>query len=275
MNSGFSRAGARHVMNVPTPGGGWEPREFSTWAPQFLSGIGDLPGTVRDRSIEIVMRRKLAAEKVKRLRRNGGEDLRALSRKAARWAQDNLDALEDAQPAAPAALNDRAADAWEPLFAIADRAGAEWPDRARLAAVALACDRTDEIEAPGITLLADLRELFAAEPSGVLFTAEVLTALANREDRPWAEYRGSRAITAIQLAYLLKPYGIPRNNTVRRSAKTAKGYRAKDFADAWARYLPEPEAVTRSQASDSAGSGDSGSVTGDAGSVTPSGECDR
>ena len=63
INSGFDRAGARYIMNVPLPGGAYEPRQFSTWAPQLLSGIGTLPDTVRDRSIEIDMVRKLPGEK--------------------------------------------------------------------------------------------------------------------------------------------------------------------------------------------------------------------
>jgi hypothetical protein len=137
MNSGFNRAGARCIMNVPTVGGGWEPAQFSTWAPQLLSGIGDLPDTVRDRSIEIVMKRKLTHEKVKRLRQRDGDDLRTLARKSARWARDNLSALRDAQPEAPPGLNDRATDAWEPLFAIADCAGGDWPHCARAVALAL------------------------------------------------------------------------------------------------------------------------------------------
>jgi hypothetical protein len=57
MNSGFDRAGARYILNVPVPGG-YEPRQFSTWAPQLLSGIGSLPETVRDRAIEIEIVRK-------------------------------------------------------------------------------------------------------------------------------------------------------------------------------------------------------------------------
>jgi hypothetical protein len=82
MNSGFNRGAAKFVMNVPTPGGGFEPREFSTWAPQLLAGIGDLPDTIRDRSIEIEMVRKLPREEVKRLRQRDGADLRELSSKS-------------------------------------------------------------------------------------------------------------------------------------------------------------------------------------------------
>ncbi len=87
----------------------------------------------------------------------------------------------------PAELHDRAADNWRPLLAIADAVGGGWPERARWAAVALTRASGEETEAPGITLLADLRELCTAEKGGVLFTAEILTALVNREDRPWAE----------------------------------------------------------------------------------------
>jgi putative DNA primase/helicase len=90
INSGFDRAGAHFIMNVPVPGGGYEPRAFSTWAAQLLSGIGDLPDTVRDRSIEIEMLRKRRDEQVRRLRRRDGNELDVLGQKSARWARDKL-----------------------------------------------------------------------------------------------------------------------------------------------------------------------------------------
>jgi hypothetical protein len=40
MSSSFERSAARHLMSVPVPGGGYEVREFSMWAPVLLSGIG-------------------------------------------------------------------------------------------------------------------------------------------------------------------------------------------------------------------------------------------
>jgi hypothetical protein len=81
INSGFDRAGARYIMKVPVPGGGYEPRQFSTWAPQLLSGIGTLPETVRDRAIEIEMVRKRPDETVRRLRRRDGGDLHVVCQK--------------------------------------------------------------------------------------------------------------------------------------------------------------------------------------------------
>ena len=67
----------------------------------------------------------------------------------------------------------------------ADADGDNWPEGARRAATAVTRDGADA-QAPGILLLADLRELFAAEGSGVLFTTpDILSLLHNREDCPY------------------------------------------------------------------------------------------
>jgi hypothetical protein len=83
INSGFTRAGAQFVKNVPTRDGGFEPRAFSTWCPMLLAGIGSLPDTVADRSIIIEMMRKRPDERVKRLRARDGGELSDLDRKMA------------------------------------------------------------------------------------------------------------------------------------------------------------------------------------------------
>jgi hypothetical protein len=165
MNSSFERAGARCIMNVPVQGGGYEPREFSTWAPLLLAGIGNLPDTVRDRSIEIEMVRKRRDETVRRLRRRrrDGEDLNVLARKSARLINDNVEKLQSAAPSIPRGLSDRAADAWEPLFAIAELAGGEWPQRARRAALLLSGEQAVDDENIDTQLLSDIRDLFTTE----------------------------------------------------------------------------------------------------------------
>jgi hypothetical protein len=198
--------------------------------------------------------------------------LAVLARKAARWAKDNLFDLGHARPEAPDELNDRAADAWESLLAIADKAGTDWPDRARYSALALMGAKDDEAEPKGIRLLSDMHELFETGRNKELFTKEeILPYLHDREDRPWAEYNNGRPITPTQLASLLKEFGIPTNKNVRRGSRTCKGYKAAWFEDVWARYLPPGAAVTRSQSSDSAAPGDPGAVTGDAQPVTSAG----
>jgi Protein of unknown function (DUF3631)/Toprim domain len=263
MNSGFTRAGACYVMNVPVDGG-YEPRAFSTWCPQFLSGIGNLPDTVRDRSIEIEMKRKLPSEKVKRLRQRDGADLQLVARMSVRWAADDKAKLSAAEPAIPPGLNDRAADTWEPLFAIADLAGGGWPERARRAALALSGDGVVEDGNIGTKLLGDIRRAFAESKVDRLSSEDLAAYLATLDDRPWPEWKGGAPITKVQLSRMLARYKVF-SETIRLKDTTAKGYYLTAFADAFARYLlpenPDPKrhAVTTSEPS--ALPVDSGSVT--------------
>ena len=50
------------------------------------------------------------------------------------WARQ---AGDIAWPEMPPEIQDRDADVWEPLIAVADAIGGEWPKRARVAAVTL------------------------------------------------------------------------------------------------------------------------------------------
>jgi putative DNA primase/helicase len=246
LDAGHSRQGSV----VRCVGEDYEPRQFSAWAPVALAAIGHLPGTIEDRSIKIGLRRRRPDEAVEALRLDRAGALEKLARMAARWAVDHAAALAAADPAMPAGIVNRAADNWRPLLAVADLAGGAWSERARKAAAELSVDGEDSMSA-GVLLFADLHELFASQPSGVLFTREILTALHADETRPWPEWKSGKPITERQLAALLKPHKI-RPKTVRRGIETEKGYRLDWFTDAFASYLP-PRSVTASQSGDSAG----------------------
>jgi hypothetical protein len=73
LNSSFNKRSAVVLRLVPVPNEGWQERQFSTWAPTCVAGIGTVPDTVEDRSVLIRLERKLNGEIVKRLRgRDGG-----------------------------------------------------------------------------------------------------------------------------------------------------------------------------------------------------------
>jgi hypothetical protein len=269
IDAGHCRASANVLRTVEIRVGSakdYEVCAYDCWCALAIAAIGRLPGTVEDRSIKIALRRRRPDEPVARLRLDRiAAELEPTARRAARWAGDNVDALRLGDPEIPAELHDLAADNWRPLLAIADAAGSDWPERARRAAVALTAAGADDAETKRTMLLADLREQFDAEPSGVLFTREILDALHGRDDRPWPEYgRTGKPITGRQVAALLKPFEIPANKTVRRGSYTDKGYRREWFDDAFARYLPSPS-VTRSQMSESAALDDFVSVTSEKG----------
>ena len=162
LNRSFMRKGAFVGKNVPLPGGGYEPRLFSTWAPTLISGIGAQADTAEDRAIIITLKRKLTREKVKQLRARDGEDLHVLARRIARFVADNEDYLRTHVPEALDVNNDRAKDVWEPLLTIAEAAGGEWPERARKAGRALAGETVEEEDDFGVQLLGDIRGLFCA-----------------------------------------------------------------------------------------------------------------
>ncbi len=65
-----------------------------------------------------------------------------------------------ARPVMPPGVEDRNADVWEPLLAIADAVG--WAQEARSAAVELIGAARDAEPSLGIRLLADVRTLFDA-----------------------------------------------------------------------------------------------------------------
>ncbi len=232
---GVLNSGHRHGGSVlRTVGDEHEPRPFATFSACVIALIGKLPATLADRSIAIELRRRLATEPIEQYRHDRTPHLDTLARKAARWMTDNADRIRNAEPDMPAGVFNRVADNWRPLLAIADAAGGEWSERARRALAAMAGAADDQ--STGVMLLADIRAIFADREGDRMTSTDLADALVAIEGRPWAEWRGGKAITTNGLARLLAPFGVA-PATIRVGGKTAKGYRLADFADAFDRYL--------------------------------------
>src|SRR5262249_35254700 len=75
-----------------------EPRQFSTGCPMVIAGIGKLPSTLQDRSIAIMLKRRLRGEPIERFD-VAKNPYRTLGQQAARWAADHSQALAQADPA--------------------------------------------------------------------------------------------------------------------------------------------------------------------------------
>lgn len=211
--------------------------EFPAFAACALAGIGDLPDTILDRSIVIAMKRRAPDERVEafrdRLVRPQAEELRA---RLAAWAEAHADALGEAWPEMPSGIVDRAADVLEPLIAIADQAGGDWPERARQAATNLNNVRAEQDPSLGVQLLHDCQRLFASREADRLTTETLLDALVALDESPWGDLRG-KPLDARGLARRLRSFEV-RPGDHRFEDGTRKGYRREDFHDAWTRYLP-------------------------------------
>lgn len=207
------------------------PTEFHTFAMAALAGIGDLPDTITDRAVNITMRRRRQEEKVSTFRsRRDGPVLHELRDRLESWTHAVGRQLADAEPDLP--VEDRAADTWEPLVAVADAAGGDWPARARRACLLLTAEADEADEEASLTtkLLSDIRDVFTQMEVSFISSTDLIEALGKIEESPWGEWE----LTPRKLAYRLKHFGI---GTKRNTTGTGRGYRIEDLTDAFQRYL--------------------------------------
>lgn len=232
LNTGYRRSG--RVSLCVGQGGKIEYRDFSTFGCKAIAGIGELPGTIADRSIRIKLRRRTSDEPCARWReRDGRAEAAPIQGALCDWAAGDrrIEALRQARPDLPVGLADRQADVWEPLLTIADLAGGDCPARARCAAVTLAGSIEDQDVV--VDLLADIRDILGQTDVAIIPTKGLLEQLTARDDRPWATWRHDKPMTGRGLAKLIAPLGIFPVHLER-----VRGYRRDAFDDAIARYLP-------------------------------------
>ena len=125
LNAGHKRGGCAYRCE----GSNNAVRAFKAFAPAVLSGIGPLPATLHDRSICIYLLKAEEDEVTAHFNERKAEIETELCRKLARWTQDNFGAIQACDPPMPKAAFNRLGDNWRPLFAIAQIAGGDWPDR--------------------------------------------------------------------------------------------------------------------------------------------------
>ena len=216
---------------------------FRLYTPMALAGkmsIAHVPATIRTRSITIPMQRRRPEDKdeierwIRRIHEAEAEPLRWLLQCWAELVHSHaLDYVGLNRPVLPKGIEDRDADVWEPLLAVAELAGGHWPERARVAAVAaVAADGVKTTPSPGIELLADIRTVFDRLKVEVIFTKDLLAELAGMDPR-WRRLDGKR------LARMLHSYEMNQTNMDQRiGTMVTKGYRREYFEDVWSRYLP-------------------------------------
>ena len=125
----------RLVEKVGTAGGGetFATRKFFCFSPIAMGGLGAVAPTIRSRSVRLRMTPASASHKPVRLA-DHMRQVSALAEKVGPHLAAHADAicaqLERGPTAAlPPDLINRDADVWEPLFAVAELIGGDWPGR--------------------------------------------------------------------------------------------------------------------------------------------------
>jgi hypothetical protein len=162
------------------------PEMFSTFSPKSVGMIGrKLPPATLGRCIVVELRRRLTNETIERFAHQDDAELNDLRRRLRRWAMDNADALRG-EVAMPPNFDNRRADNWRLLFAIADLSsgGEEWGDMARTAAVAI--EGSSETSSISVRLLVHIKRLFDEDKCAAFLSATLPWAFA----RPHGSKRG-------------------------------------------------------------------------------------
>jgi hypothetical protein len=236
LNTGHRRGGVASLC--VGKGAEMSYKDFSTFCPKAIAGIGKLPDTVADRSVPIRLKRAARGDILDRFRhRDIAPEADILKAKLEQWEATSANNLRDARPLLPGELSDRQQDGAEPLLAIADLAGNGWEVVARNALVELCTEARQSDDSIGVRLLSDIRQVFDSRNVDKISSAELADALAAIETSPWAEWSHGKPITAPRLARLLRPYDVtPRK--IRTGDHTLQGYERANFEDAFKRYLP-------------------------------------
>lgn len=232
LNAGFQRG----LPFGRTVGPTHVPQEFSTFAMAALALIGRAPETIEDRAVITIMKRRTADETVQPYR--VGRDKAALTElhnRLTAWA-DEMRPRAGKEPTANMPVDDRAADLWEPLIAVADLAGGQWPRKAREAAKALveSAAEDDTARSVNLQLLEDIRSAFEGK---FMKSADLCSKLRSITESPWEQFE----LNPSRLGRRLREYSI---KTRHSDDKTERGYHLEDFDDAFSRYLQPPEKVS-------------------------------
>ena len=253
INAGHKKRTAQ-IVRIQRDGNAFHPRSFSVWTPMAIAGIGNQKDTIHDRSVHVEMQRRLPDFEVIKLPTFFYEETKQLRQQGLQWGMDNgnLPMVE-----IPNFGNDRAQDNWQPL-----------------ARVAKACNRLDELlsaykhamfttEAPenaGVTLLRDIQAIFTEGGYKKMQSAILVEELIRRDESPWATWRHGQPMTPNSLSRLLKPFKI-QSKQLRIGSKNHRGFEAKQFENAFNRYIPPIQSATTLQPASQLGCGGFQSAT--------------
>jgi Protein of unknown function (DUF3631)/CHC2 zinc finger len=236
INSGHTRG--QGVVRCAEPD--FTPQLFQTFCPKAIGMIGrKLPAATLSRCIIVELRRRKSSESIEAFAHTDDAELMELRSRLQRWAADNADILRDAKPAMPEGFDNRRADNWRVMFAIADLAGEDWADEARLAARQI--EGASNTTTISVRLLADIKRIFDEDGCDSILSAKLVTRLTDDEEEPWAEWGRGKGLTQNSLAVLLGGGG-------------GRGSRQAGAASAFAPKMSVPRPASTARATSEANS---------------------
>ncbi len=219
-------------------------REVQVYCPKAFAGMAALPPTLAQRSVPIVLQRRLPHEDVTPVYwLLDPKTTSVFTSWAKQWAKDHLLEIDrNTSQLGPRksllALSPHQQACSQPLMGIAETLGGEWPEKARVALLEIFREEQAR-EASAVQLLSDVYDAFASHNNTQrIFTNELLDYLHSLDHRQWHEWNKGQPMTAHTLSSLLRKHFNIYSRSQRRDKQKRRGYQQSDFIDAWQRYLP-------------------------------------
>lgn len=239
LNAGHSR---KHCHVIRCVGEDLIPRQFNVFGPKAYGMIGDIKDTIESRSLTVILFSKVEEDKVEDWNIIDYPEiesaLQTLSRKLARWAANNAQAVVQIKPDLRGVTN-RKRDNWRPLLQIAEFAGQGWAEKARAAAGltdVVAAEKSESRQ-----FIEDVRNIFYTRNVDFLPSDALLADLHMQQESGWKHYgNGKDGLTQRDLARFLKQYGIKSGKGGYRGMAgdaRVRGYHVSQFANIFNRFL--------------------------------------
>src|SRR5262249_51579215 len=189
LNAGYERG--MRAIRMERGSGGFVKISFDPFCPKILAGIGRLPETIVDRSIPMLIHRRLKTQACQKFRRQDRARAKPLHDALEKWSTNPelQKTLSESQPQMPECLTDRQEDIWEPLLAIADSIGGDVAALARKADEEI-CTDDDELGYGAKKLLAmkkvdgERKRITSADLINGLWEADALPSKLMEDDQP-------------------------------------------------------------------------------------------
>ena len=214
---------------------------YRCWAALAWGSISSMPPEVQSRALVLLLRPSTPAESDTLehwITPKLCPELINVRRQFSKWAAP-VNALP--LPKMGDGLFNRVGDNWRPLFAVAQLAGGDWPQR--ISDAAKAARQVEVIPSVRTRLLSSIRTVLTAAPDQKLPTPELIDALCRDEEQGWHTINDKRRIDAYwlrkELKNLLNPKGSQQWHIGEGRARQHKrGYLLSQFTDAFLYFLP-------------------------------------
>jgi hypothetical protein len=263
INSGYRRGATRPVL-VPTKGGGWEPKEMSTFGPVALAGNSpNLPDDTLSRCIRLLLMPDLDGVVEDSDWEYISDDAAELRIQIEAFAADVRDDVTGMKVDLPARCIGRSKEKWRPLKRVAVAAGDRWSKRVdELIGRDMAEDAAERDAGlrklpPGMVLLTDLHAVFPHSLDGFAPTASLVDLVVAHNPDYWGD--GSpygKRLTAKRFGHLISQAS--KVTSQRPGGVGPRGYLRSHFETTWHRLR-----IGRPPLSQSGGSGEPGESGGE------------